>query len=232
MLNWNCSNRSSIKCLRLYHISAVDISPLWLLVVASHIVLCDFQLSRHTPLLLLTSIIQMASTSFSPASLYHIPYSLLEGDWPVLDRADVSSIVFKKIQSDANGFSISTHIEHLSLGKFSFYRPCCSYKESFSRHILDLHWPLGATPCLEGNQSEGRAKALQWFCESRSFLNRKSRHNYRTGWRVVGYEKERPWSYIYFLILPSSFTTIFDSWQAYRPDYSWFSSDSCCQAVL
>lgn len=46
-------------------------------------------------------------------------YRLLEGDWPILDTvAPVQSIILDKIKSDANGYSITTHMNFLSLGCF------------------------------------------------------------------------------------------------------------------
>jgi hypothetical protein len=108
----------------------------------------------------------MASTSFSPASLYHIPYSLLEGDWPVLDRANVSPLVFKKIQSDANGFSISTHIEHLSLGKFLISTDLVAHIKN-----LSLGTFLISTDLLEPHpvQRETSLKHVQKLCND--FMN-------------------------------------------------------------
>ena len=60
----------------------------------------------------------MSSSLLTPAPLSHISYYALEGDWPIFDKAEVSSSVLKKIRIEANGSSISSHLDYLSLGTF------------------------------------------------------------------------------------------------------------------
>ena len=60
----------------------------------------------------------MSLFSLTPAPLSHISSHPLEGDWPIFDKAEVSSSILEKIRIEANGSSISSHLDYLSLGTF------------------------------------------------------------------------------------------------------------------
>jgi hypothetical protein len=48
-----------------------------------------------------------------------LPYTLLEGSWPVLQQANpIPQIIWDKVLQDANGSAITNHIGYFSLGLF------------------------------------------------------------------------------------------------------------------
>ena len=60
----------------------------------------------------------MSLFSLTPALLSHISSHPLESDWPIFDKAEVSSSILEKIRIEANGSSISSYLDYLSLGTF------------------------------------------------------------------------------------------------------------------
>jgi hypothetical protein len=54
----------------------------------------------------------------SIALLVQYDWQLLEGNWPILDRANLNPHILKRIKMEANGSAITTYNDFLSLGEF------------------------------------------------------------------------------------------------------------------
>lgn len=83
-------------------------------------------------------------TQLAPAMANCAPFNFryLEGDWPLLlDAPDVSDIL-TKISNDANGTSITLHMNLLSLGKFFIYpellEPHYAQRDTNEDHVEEL----------------------------------------------------------------------------------------------
>lgn len=92
-----------------------------------------------------------------PSSTFRIPgssdvapvfYRMLEGEWPVLQRANpVSAKIIDQIKLDANGSTITTHIAYLSLGHFfintDLLEPHHTQRPLDQNHVLNLRNDFG-----------------------------------------------------------------------------------------